>query len=140
MFKLRYARSQTGFTLVELMLVVGIIALMAALAIPSYLRARKRSQATHILDDLRAIDNAMDLFAVEFNKAGHEVLTPADVLFLKRYLKERIVLYESMPNDMFGNAFVIGDLQTPPQVAPATFAALSDVAPAEFWAPYDPGP
>ena len=38
-----------GFTLVEIMIVVAIIALLAAIAVPNFLRARKRSQATRVL-------------------------------------------------------------------------------------------
>jgi len=49
-----------GFTLVEIMIVVAIIALLAAIAVPGFLRARKRSQATRILNDLRMIDSAVD--------------------------------------------------------------------------------
>ena len=47
-----------GFTLVEIMIVVAIIALLAAIAVPGFLRARKRSQAVRVLEDLRLIDHA----------------------------------------------------------------------------------
>ncbi len=42
-----------GFTLVEIMIVVAIIALLAAIAVPGFLRARKRSQASRVLNDLQ---------------------------------------------------------------------------------------
>ena len=48
-----------GFTLVEIMIVVAIIALLAAIAVPGFLRARKRSQASRIINDLRLIDSAV---------------------------------------------------------------------------------
>src|SRR5664279_1036933 len=54
-----------GFTLVEIMIVVAIIALLAAIAVPNFLRSRKRSQATQVLEDLRIIDSAVDLYAIE---------------------------------------------------------------------------
>ena len=54
-----------GFTLVEIMIVVAIIALLAAIAVPGFLRARKRSQASRILNDLRMIDAAVDQYALE---------------------------------------------------------------------------
>ena len=57
-----------GFTLVEIMIVVAIIALLAAIAVPNFLRARKRSQATQVLEDLRLIDSAIDQYAIEYNK------------------------------------------------------------------------
>ena len=44
---------RSGFTLVEIMIVVSIIALLAAIAVPNFIRSRKRSQATQILDELR---------------------------------------------------------------------------------------
>src|SRR6266436_344506 len=50
-------KKRGGFTLVEIMIVVAIIALLAAIAVPGFLRARKRSQATRILNDLRMIDS-----------------------------------------------------------------------------------
>jgi len=54
-----------AFTLIEIMLVVSIIALMAAIAVPSFLRARKRSQAVTAKNDLRLIDHAIEQYAVE---------------------------------------------------------------------------
>ena len=59
---------RAGFTLVEIMIVVAIIALLAAIAVPGFLRARKRSQASKILNDLRLISSAMDQYAIETNK------------------------------------------------------------------------
>ena len=127
-----------GFTLVEIMLVVAILSLLATLAIPSYVRARKRSQAVRLLDDLKAVDHAIDLYTAEYHKSGDELITAADMDMLKRYLKERILLYQSLPNDMFGNEIVVTDLKSPPRVNVATYTALSDVAPLDFWRPYIP--
>ena len=67
-----------GFTLVEIMIVVAIIALLAAIAVPGFLRARKRSQATRILNDLRMIDAAVDQYAIETNRATGCVVAVAD--------------------------------------------------------------
>ena len=58
-----------GFTLVEIMIVVAIIALLAAIAVPGFLRARKRSQASRVLNDLRLIDAAVDQYAIENNRS-----------------------------------------------------------------------
>ena len=132
------SKKRAGFTLVELMLIVAIISLLAGIAIPNYLRTRKRSQAGRIMDDLRALDHAMELYSVEYRKSGIEALGAADVVFLRQYVKADTVLYHSLPNDLFGNPFVVSDLRTPPRVNTDTFNALSDVAPADFWAPYGP--
>ena len=129
-----------GFTLVEVMLVVATIALLASLAVPNYLRARKRAQAARLFDDLRAVDHAMELYCVEFRRSGEEAMAEEDVIFLKRYLKDRIALYESLPNDMFNNAFVVSDLKSAPRLSTTTYEALSDVVPIDFWAPYSPTP
>ena len=59
-----------AFTLVEIMIVVAIIALLAAIAVPGFLRARKRSQASRILNDLRMIDSAVDQYAIETNRTS----------------------------------------------------------------------
>jgi prepilin-type N-terminal cleavage/methylation domain-containing protein len=132
------SRRRGAFTLVEVMLVVAIIALLAAIGIPNYLRARKRSQAARMLDDLKAVDYAMELYAAEYHKKGNEPVTDADVDFLKKYLKERILLYQSLPNDLFGNKIVLVDLKTPPRISTVTFDSLSDVAPLPYWFPYEP--
>lgn len=129
---------RSGFTLIEIMLVVAILALLASIGIPNYLRARKRAQAARLLDDLKAVDHAMELYAVEFKKGGNETMTTSDVIFLKRYLKDRVLLYQSLPYDMFGNEIVVANLNTPPKCPQATFEVLSDVVPREYWAPYAP--
>ena len=123
-----------GFTLVEIMIVVAIIALLAAIAVPNFLRSRKRSQATQVLEDLRQIDSAVDQWAIENNKAGGTTVAWGDV---QKYLKTGTRLYTSSGNDILGNAFKINAVDVAPQVSPTTFAALSDVAPGDFWSPFN---
>ena len=83
-------RTNRGFTLVEIMIVVAIIALLAAIAVPGFLRARKRSQATSILNDARIIDGAIDQYALENVRQGSASVTAA---MLKPYFKPATRLY-----------------------------------------------
>src|SRR5256884_7095940 len=89
MFKKLQAKS-AGFTLVEIMIVVAIIALLAAIAVPGFLRARKRSQASRIINDLRLIDAAVDQYAIENNKTSGATVNTAD---WTNYLKKGSTLY-----------------------------------------------
>src|SRR5580704_5371705 len=91
----------SAFTLVEIMVVVAIIALLASIAVPNFMRARKRSQATRILEDLRVIDNATDEYAMENNKTTGMNPTFTD---LKAYLKTGSNLYATGA-DVFGNSY-----------------------------------
>ena len=125
-------KKRGGFTLVEIMIVVAIIALLAAIAVPGFLRARKRSQATRILNDLRMIDSAVDQYAIETNRKT------ADSVLVKdwtSYLKSGTVLYNTGA-DLLGNSFGSQTVDTLPSVPHNSFIALSDVAPASFWSPY----
>ena len=129
-----FTHRRAGFTLVEIMIVVAIIALLAAIAVPNFLRARKRSQATRILQDLRVIDSALDQYAIETNKTTGAAASWSDV---RNYLKTGSTLYNSNHLDMLGNDFgATFSVDTIPKVPAATFTKLSDVAPADFWSPY----
>ena len=123
-----------GFTLVEIMIVVAIIALLAAIAVPGFLRARKRSQASRILNDLRMIDSAVDQYAIENNKtSGNAVPTAA----WTQYIKQGTALYNS-GNDILGNAYGAQTVDSIPKVPTNSYNALSDVAGVGFWSPYGP--
>src|SRR5579859_7685838 len=98
-------KSRQGFTLVEIMIVVAIIALLAAIAVPNFLRARKRSQATRILEDLRIIDSAQDQYAIETNKSSGAAVNWTDI---QTYLKKGSVLYNSAGLDMLGGQYSSG--------------------------------
>jgi prepilin-type N-terminal cleavage/methylation domain-containing protein len=128
-------KNRGGFTLVEIMIVVAIIALLAAIAVRNFLRARKRSQATQVLEDLRLIDSAIDQYAIETNKSGQAGVNFTDI---KAYLKTGSKLYNSGGKDLLGNDFNGGSFKVDeiPKVAGATFTELSDVAPDSFWSPY----
>jgi len=121
-----------GFTLVEIMIVVAIIALLAAIAVPGFLRARKRSQASRILNDLRLIDSAVDQYAIETNKASGNVVAVAD---WTNYMKKNSVIWTT-GNDLFNQAYGTQTVDSLPRVPTTTKAALSDVADTSFWSPY----
>lgn len=129
------SNSKSAFTLVEIMVVVAIIALLASIAVPNFLRARKRSQATRILEDLRIIDSAIDQYAIENNKAGGANVAWTDI---QVYLKKGSVIYNSGGADLLGNFYVGYSVDTIPKLRSTSFSKLSDVAPSDFWSPFYP--
>jgi len=133
MFK-KLQTKHAGFTLVEIMIVVAIIALLAAIAVPGFLRARKRSQASRILNDLRMIDSAVDQYAIETNRKTGDVVKIAD---WTNYLKKDSLLYNN-GKSLLGTAYGDQTVDTIPQVPGSDLAVLSDVANTGFWSPYGP--
>ncbi len=122
-----------GFTLVEIMIVVAIIALLAAIAVPGFLRARKRAQASKILNDLRLVDSAVDQYAIENNRSTG---TPVTVAAWTQYMKVGTPLYNSAVSGAY--TISVQTVDTVPKITDVgtAYADLSDVAPSTFWAPY----
>lgn len=125
-------RSRGGFTLVEIMIVVAIIALLAAIAVPGFLRARKRSQASRVVNDLRLIDAAVDQYAIENNKMTGTAVNTADWVV---YMKKGGSLYNTGA-DVFGKSYGVQTVDSLPKVPLATWNTLSDVAGTDFFSPY----
>ena len=130
-------RNQRGLTLVEIMIVVAIIGLLAAIAVPGLVRARKRSQATLVLDNLRLIDASKEQYAVEFSKTTG---TP-DPASLAVYLKKNIGLYNVFSGGSSNDPkfptiiYSVNDFNAAP-IANGADTAFSDVVNTAFWSPY----
>ena len=116
----------------EIMIVVAIIALLASIAVPGFIRARKRAQAARILNDLRLIDAAVDQYAIETNKATGATVAVTD---WTNYLKKNSTLWTT-GKDVLGNTYGAQAVDSLPKVSASSWAALSDVADASFWSPY----
>lgn len=123
------------------MIVVAIIALLAAIALPGFLRARKRSQAAAVLELYRMIDGAKEQYAIEFPHPSSIYPRPIDLV---GYMKPGTKVYKDYAagvdtTDLFGNKVYIQSLDVPPQIANATLSELDSVIenPASFWGPYD---
>lgn len=113
-------RSRSAFTLVEIMIVVAIIGLLAALAIPGFVKARKQSQGRRIINDARQMDSAIDQWAIETGQQdGSTVITTSAATYLKTAWTA---------NDLLGNAYTIGTVgSNQVQISTSSKSALAGV-------------
>ncbi len=113
-------QSRAAFTLVEIMIVVAIIGLLAALAVPGFVKARKQSQGRRILNDVRQMDAAIDQWALETGQSdGATVNTTGAATYLKASWKT---------TDLLGNNYTVGTVGTNQiSIAASTKTALTGV-------------
>ena len=72
-------RKHAGFTLVEIMIVVAIIGLLAAIAIPNFVKARTTAQKNACINNLRQIDGAKEQWALEKKKSAGSASVDAEI-------------------------------------------------------------
>ena len=80
-------RYQSAFTLVEIMIVVAIIGLLAAIAIPNFVKARNNSQKNACIANLKQIANAKATWAMEQKKNNNDTPNPSDIYGATAYIR-----------------------------------------------------
>src|SRR5213592_1365401 len=98
---------QSGFTLVEIMIVVAIIGLLAAIAIPNFIKARTASQKNACIANLKQIDGAKASWALEQKKVVTDVPADADLFGPTQYIRDK-------PDCPGGGAYALNDVGSKP--------------------------
>ena len=101
--------SQSGFTLIEIMIVIGIIGLLMAIAIPNYASSRQKAHKQACICNLHLIDGVISEWAVEGNKQAGQAVTYQDI---RPYLKNP--LFCPAGGATFSDSYEISTVDAPP--------------------------
>jgi prepilin-type N-terminal cleavage/methylation domain-containing protein len=101
--------SNRGFTLVEIMIVVGIIGLLAGIAVPNFVKARTQARQKACISNLQQIDGAIQRWALDLNKAEGQTVTYGDI---SSYLRNSVVCPSG--GTTFEDSYTITTVDAPP--------------------------